>query len=109
MQYGVVGNAPSVCLALKSLGLLGVIPRKDKLGVGCLLEAKSTGQLVLGTGHLDRLVKVLDSLLDLALLQEQLAKGGNSNIALGVSYENKQRDTHKSLVNCDIILGKMQM
>lgn len=74
------------CLALKSLGLLGVIPRKDKLGVGCLLESKSTGQLVLGTGHLDRLVKVLDSLLDLALLQEQLSKGGNSNIALGIGY-----------------------
>lgn len=71
--------------ALKSLGLLGVVACKDKLRVGSLTESNGAGKLCFCPGHLNGLFKVFDSLFDLSLLQEQLSKSSNSNVALGVS------------------------
>lgn len=73
-------------LTLEGLGLLGVVPCKNELRVGCLAETKSARQLCLCPGHLNRLFKVLDRLINLALLEKQLSKGGNGNVALGISY-----------------------
>jgi len=66
--------------------VLWVVPCKHKLRVGCLTETQSARELSFCPGHVDRLVKVLDRLLNLALLKEELTEGCNGNIALGIGY-----------------------
>ena len=80
-------HAGTTAHALELAGKLGVVllhldlcPRG--LGVG-----KGVDEFALGTGELGGALEELEGLDNLALLEEELGHGGDSNIALGVDWK----------------------
>ena len=70
--------------SLQSAGKLRILLLDLELGSGGLGVGECVDDLALGSRQLSGTLKVLQGLVDLALLEEELGHGGNSDIALWV-------------------------
>ena len=65
---------------------LGVLLLDLQLGAGGLGVGDGVDDLSLGASQLSSALEVLESLGDLALLEEELGHGSNGNVALGIDW-----------------------
>jgi hypothetical protein len=83
---------------LQSAGKLGVLLLDLELCASRLGVRKSVDDLALGAGELGGALEVLESVGDLALLQEELGHGGDGDVAFGVDCGvSLVRNTFKDL------------